>query len=202
MEKLKTFVIILIINLSMLGCVGYLAYDNYQEHKQFGAYIGGLTDSTTGARVNIDYHDYAKHKGDTFTLATSTDIAAGAYFDLMIEVGDVELHMFPTAEVEAESILYIYEGGTVSASGTALTIYNDNRTSDITSDVDAYYAPTITTEGTALREKHVGSGKTIGGEARTNGEIILKPETVYLFRVLNNSVSTGWISPDLTWSEL
>ena len=33
-------------------------------------------------------------------------------------------------------------------------------------------------------------------------ELVLKNNTTYLFQVLNNSVSTGWISPDLTWYEL
>ena len=60
-------------------------------------------------------------------------VGAAASVDLLIKVGsNKELHFICAAGAGAEALVYFYENPTITANGTAVTIYNMNRCSSNT----------------------------------------------------------------------
>ena len=93
--------------------------------------------------------------------------------------------------------IYLYEGTTVSADGTAVTVHNTNRNSSNTADTPVYHTPTVTGVGTEIHHQWLppsatGAGQTHDGvtDAQQGEEWILAPSTNYMLRVENNSGNT------------
>jgi hypothetical protein len=105
-------------------------------------------------------------------------------------------------EIEAE--MKIFENPTLTGDGTALTVYSRNRNlTSIANTTLAYHTPTIAAEGdgTLLRTKHFGTGRTVGAEARGAHEWLLKQNESYLLRVTNALSSNNWVTVILDWYE-
>ena len=106
---------------------------------------------------------------------------------------DIISHALWTVEGEHETELYLYEGATVSNTGTWVNVYNNNRNSANTALVEAYSAPTVTAYGTLVESDHAGSGRASGGVgSRSDHEFIGKQNTDYIFIVSNVTAQSMW----------
>ena len=136
--------------------------------------------------------DFFKQKvldGKAFYTEDITTIAGGADEDILLKVGSEKVWLF--AIVDADDILDIllYEGTTVSADGTALTINDMNRTTDNTCSVSPFTGPTITADGDLLEQEsilNVARSARVGF-VRIRVGWLLAANTNYLIRIDNTS---------------
>jgi len=162
-----------------------------------------VADGPTHSLCFIDVEHFEIHAGTSFRVAAFADIAAGATWDwqLITPNTPIRIHMFFDVEVEAETEIEIRERATFAAVASVATP-NRDRNSATTAKLLVDPGATVATPGTLLWSFKLGSGKKSGGGSRPANEIILARNTIYLFRMKNTSVSTGWISPELNWYEI
>ena len=137
-----------------------------------------------------------------------TDVADAASVDILV-VTDPGVELFIVGEAVADGKAYIdiYEGATVSASGTELTQYNRSRGSAKTNGSTIYHTPTVTDTGTVISYGLMAGGeapghRSIGGAGGIGADFIFKGDTIYLFRITNKSGSASDISIHLdTWDK-
>lgn len=144
----------------------------------------------------IDAAHQHVHEGifyNSFNINLS--VAAGATEEWLLFTGNVYSHTAYTIKAGGDAFFRFYEGVSVSTSGTQKTLSNNNRNSGNTSSNKFFSNSAISTSGTTIAEGFVvgGTGDTtsFGGEAgafaRGGTEWLLKPNTIYGFRCLNNS---------------
>jgi len=162
-------------------------------------------DSTTGATTTIDYAHHELHASSSFTADYTVELANGATIDILVITPNTTkwAHMEYILMVELETEMKIYEGPTTTNDGTGLTEFNRDRNSSTAATTVVSHTPTIAggSEGTLIRTKHIGAGKTAGGESRDLSEFILKQNTKYLYRITNATSSVNWITFILSWYE-
>ena len=105
-------------------------------------------------------------------------------------------HWSLTSEVVGYAKVEIFEGAVTTDDGTAITRLNRNRNSLIESSTLAYHTPTVTTDGTKIVTKFLGSvaGKkeSVGDNFVASNHFLLKQDTKYLLRMtskLNNTIA-------------
>jgi hypothetical protein len=141
------------------------------------------------------------HEGKMFHVTSKiTGLVDTASADILIKVpASTHPHFQRTrTNVGAGDVDIIsYEGSTVSADGTPLSVHNTNRNSILTPVTEIYSAPTVTGLGTEIHTlwippTGVGIGQSQIGlaGAEAGEEWILKPNTNYIHRVTNESGST------------
>lgn len=155
-------------------------------------------DGHSGAIVNVRFPTERIHSGKAFfcinTITTDT-----ATLDRLVQVpAGCEPHTRWFIECSEDTSAYVYEGVTVSASGTPLSSYNHLRSSTITPAVTTYLSPTVASTGTLIWSQEFG-GKKVSGYTESEDEIIFKPNTLYLFRTI--ATGTYWYSGKLKWCE-
>lgn len=190
--------------------------DIEQLYRQFddGAYEA-LTvalapfDETTGAALVIDTVHHEVHEGEMFHAShTNGSVSNGANVDVLLATGAaVETHASWEVFAGGQVTIYLYEAPTVSANGTALTVYNMKRDSLNAPDGLLYHTPTVSATGSvALVNGRILPGGTspttrVGGGIRSGAEWILAPDTLYLLRVANTSGGTIAVNVVLEWYE-
>jgi len=166
---------------------------------EYGAYGHILGDNIfRGAIITIPPEHHEIHCGDSYVSTRVADVGNGATDELLIivpnETGtgqDQKLyHLVVEGICESEGEWELFESPTVSNNGTALSVLNRNRNSTNTDYLGIYHTPTTSADGTSLEKIHVGSGKGIGGEGRTD-EWVLKNNTIYLARFTNFTTSSN-----------
>ena len=148
--------------------------------------------------TTISYAHEKCHSGKFFNFSyVGNGILAAANLEVLIQTGSpAELHAAFGFDVEGQCEMLIYEGTTVSAAGTAVTIIDVNRVTANTSQATATHTPTVTAVGTQLRHVFVPGGTIFppggsdGAPVRGGTELILAPSTNYLIRVNNTSGGT------------
>jgi hypothetical protein len=160
-----------------------------------------------GAAIAIPPEHHEIHCGDSYESKYTGDLANGATVNFAIIVpneglsetnpGDSQAtkqyHFKLRVDTEAEGLVQIYEGATLSDNGTALVVMNQNRNSSLVDYLGLYVGPTITSDGTKLPlDQRIGSGKAVGGSAERSNEIILKDNTIYLVRITNSTTSNNY----------
>lgn len=165
--------------------------------------IEARQDRSTGAMACIDYEHLEIHAGDHYFIKDWSDIAGSATVDFLVVTPNTTkwAHMVIEFSFEAEANITVYEGATTSANGTAITINNRQRNSVNTAGVTAFTGPTVITTGTSIARYKAGAGKSAGGEVRAAAELILKQDTKYLIRVVNDTVTTNWCDYIADWYE-
>jgi len=160
-------------------------------------------DSASHALETIEIEHFEVHRGDAYTIARFTSVAAGAFYDWEFTTPNTAkwLHMFFDIEVEAESEISVYEDADLGVGGVD-GAYNRNRNSANVTGATIKINPAINALGTLLWSWKLGSGKKFGGESRERNEFVMKQDTTYLFRVKNTSASPGWVSVQFHWYEL
>lgn len=154
----------------------------------------------------INHNHYEVHKGTFYGISHFfDDLANGANADVLIKVGaNKTLHINVSVYSSGFGTIYFYEDTTASNNGTAITIYNMNRTSDNTSNATTFYTPTVTDVGTQLIVTGIPGGEkknAIGGIAKPNSEFILAKSKNYMVRVNNSSGDTSDVIMNIEWYE-
>jgi len=118
-------------------------------------------------------------------------LANGAQLNLLYRTGANSVSIVSEVAAGGNALIQTYEGATVTGAnyGTPLTITNMNRAYAATIPaLLVYHTPTLATTGSLMRQGFLAGGAGFGRQgsnlqAGTNW--ILKPSTIYLFRVTN-----------------
>ena len=151
----------------------------------------------------IDTEHSKIHEGKAFIASTyKEDLADDAEYNFLIKNTDVsELHAVFAINFEGNAIVDVFEGTTVSADGTEITVYNRKRSSTTASGATAFHTPTITDDGTSISKTVIpgASGPNAsGGNNQGRFEWLLKVDTNYMVRVKNiaGAAKSGTITAD------
>lgn len=172
-----------------------------------GTVIRIEADALVKALTIITTPHHMIHEGKGFIASNYfADVADATNALLRILVGaNKELHATLSVAVQGNGDLKISEGTTYTNNGTAVTIYDKNRTTGNASDALCYHTPTIDAFGPTIFRSHVpgGTKQRALGSVRTNGEEwILKKSTDYLFRFTNRGGDDMDISIELEFYEV
>jgi len=150
---------------------------------------GGIpaeVDNSTHSMQTIEYSHHEIHAGSHYKAGfMNTDLDTDATVQLLFVTPNTTkwAHWTLTAQATGSAKIEVYEGTSVSANGTAVTRWNRNRNSTNTSTTLVYHTPTVTTSGTKMITKYIGSEgfrSNIGGEHRGDSEFMLLQNTKYL----------------------
>ena len=139
-------------------------------------------DKITRAMPVVDYSHHEIHEGDHFFVKGFFDLNTST-FDFMFVTPNTITYSHSIWEVAAEGEMnfLLYENASVSANGTPIPSFNNNRNSNNIALTLAYELPTVITTGALVWSGVVGSAKASGGIARSDNEFIGRINTKYLF---------------------
>ena len=152
-------------------------------------------DKSTGTLQVINYEHHEIHSGSHYEVRINKDMPNGGTYNIAFTTPDTAkwVHIIFGISVELQADIILYEGITSFTGGTAVTPMNNNRNSVNTSGVTDMEFDTTPTLGTPLTLAHMvlGSGRAVGGEARSQSEFVLKQNTTYLVAIVNQSGSAA-----------
>jgi len=144
----------------------------------------------------LDVSHKRLHEGTLFTttklFSGAGVIANDASVNFLISVGAAySPHFIVDMAAGGDFTSQFFEGSTVSANGTELSLFNRFRPSSNTTDTDIFYAPTVTGDGTGLQTSFLPGGRAgqaVGGQdGGFDLEMVLSKSTLYLYRATNIS---------------
>jgi len=163
------------------------------------------TDEFTGFDIGITGDHAYIHQGKAFSAMGQVSLAAAGVYSLTLTTPAASagyIHLRPAFFSSSTSYakMSIIEAPTFTA-GTAATPVNRSRNS-LTAPTAVYkYNAGYTSGGTVLDITTVGTGGNptarAGGGVGADAEIVLKPETTYLFYIEN---PTGGATSNITWN--
>ncbi len=166
---------------------------------------GQGSDRTTGAASAVDYAHHEVHEGGSFQASHAEDIGSGSTYKFLITTPDTTkwIHMFALLIAEIETEVRLYEAPTTPSAGSDLPAYNKNRNSAQVTGLTALKRGISTVaDGTLIQTVHIGSGRTDGGQARSENEWILKQNTSYVIAIQNVSgAAANYCTLVLNWYE-
>jgi len=131
-------------------------------------------------------------------------VANSAVADVIITT-DVIPHVGMSVTAQGNAHLFLFEDPTATTVGSnTLTIGNCDRNSVLATSASASHTPSVTGTGTQIGRSFMGGGirnSAVGGEATTQLEFILLPNTKYLFRATNKSGGAADISINIAFYE-
>ena len=145
-------------------------------------------DTITNAQLGVDYAHHEIHGGSGYMLSYNVTLAGGLDSFVIITTPDTAkwAHFLWSVVSDAVMTAYLYETYTGSG-GTGLTARNRNRNSTNTSGLTIAHTPTGAADGTIIWQDTAGTAghpaSSSGGSVATRGELILKQNKVYLFRL-------------------
>lgn len=152
-----------------------------------------------GALVTVSAERWEMHQGDQYISShIFANVAAAASVGMYLGLGADDVDFSYALTAGQETLLYMYENPTVSASGTALAEINMNRGNGNVSSASASYGPTVSSFGTALFERMV-PGNIVGGRDEPRGYWNLDATDSYLLRIVNNSAASCNVSCAFIW---
>lgn len=191
------------------GPVGGMA----QLYRDFGDYQAQVVslapfDDQTGGAIVMDVVHHEVHEGEMRHGGyTVTSLGNGANLELLLDVGAVDAHSTWEVFAGGQVVVSLWESPTVGSLGTALPVWNMNRTVTTTAASALYHTPSVTATGTiTLVNARILPGGTspttrVGGGIRSGAEWILAPETAYLMRVTNTSGGSIAVNVVTEWYE-
>ena len=164
-------------------------------------------DSLSELLVAEDPEIYYIHSGKGFSSSISLSIANSATGYILLVTGNDNQHLhlrdYAIEATSAPVTITLYEGATVSNSGTPVSVINLNRTSANTTTASLYSAPTVTGNGTQLIQHQLTGTKQDGGFGMTTSkEIVLNSNTNYLFAIANTSGGSSTVMVRPFWVEV
>jgi len=166
-----------------------------------------IIDPSSQAAIQIDGPHYEVHRGAAFVGYTYSLDLDSATISVSFKTPDsaVLLHVVPVASADKVSLFQVLEAPTITAgTGTDVVAYNRRRTNTFTSSilslattpVKGSYTTgaTVTNTGTILYAEVIGGGRGNFGStsaSRGTAEWILKPNTVYCFRITAQADNTA-----------
>lgn len=144
---------------------------------------------SSGAAAQLSIEHFKVHKGLYFYFQDfATGIGNGATRNVLIVTANNGKAVHCKFSLSTLGGRYtLYEDTTTSANGTAIAVFNRDRTSANTASTTAFVGPTITTNGTQLYVFLVSSSAP--SEKDSLLEVILKPGTKYLITFLSTTGS-------------
>lgn len=179
-----------------------------------GKYVGNPTilkdlRADVSSELIFISHEHSKiHEGKLFGAGyMNATLANDGNLDLHITTPvDYSVHTYIKTSGGGDSEFLIYEGTTFTANGTAITPINHNRTSSNVATTLAYHTPTVNVIGTQLWQEFVpgGSGGASPGAVGhpTSEQVVLAPNTEYLFRLVNRSGVVDYFNLLLSFYEV
>ncbi|MCK4258745.1 MAG: hypothetical protein KAX49_07190 [Halanaerobiales bacterium] len=146
-------------------------------------------DDTSGAMEIVEYEHHEIHEGNHFFICDYDDtLGIGDTIEFVITTPNTLkwAHMLFDFSSILGAELEVYEGSSDVVGGTSTTPTNNNRNSGTTSDLTLLKDPTSITDGTRIAGYLAGANRTAGFNSR-NREIILKQDTIYLFRFTSDA---------------
>lgn len=146
-------------------------------------------DKKTNSLIIIDFGHHEIHEGDHFFKKSYVEIPSLSQVDFLFitPTNGKELHLVVNTEGSSEYTVEAYEDATISNNGTSVEYFNRNRNSLNNGTGELYFNPTIVDIGNLIFDAKKGAGKQSGGETRANNEIILKKNSYYILRMINNA---------------
>jgi hypothetical protein len=136
----------------------------------------------------IEKEHYEIHEGDFYSatsVETDIDNAISQKWMFVAPDSAKRIHIAARISATGAGFVYFFAEGTVSDSGLAIPLYNNDRNSVKNTTLLAYKDPTVTTEGTLLMADYFGSNDNhsrIGGAVKMSAEYILKQGKTYLLK--------------------
>ena len=158
-----------------------------------GQYVYGLGSGASGDPLRLVSKRYSNalvEDGKIFTFAPRFSLANNAVLNYLIKTPatpKVTIYQIDCSADNAPVMHDLYESTAVSANGTAVTPFNNNRTSATAAATLIYSGPTVTSTGTALISDMVIGGKAAGGQDQGEFRLILAPSTNYLLQITQSS---------------
>ena len=154
----------------------------------------------------IDTVQYNIQDGKGYRAAHRfTAVADNASKDVLVQVGATKTpHTLILVSNEGDSHLDIYEGTTISSSGSALGVFNKNRQSSGTSETNIFHTPTVSSTGTVINNIFLPGGRknsATGNNSLSQSEWMLKKSTNYLVRITNKSGAVIDMSTEIEYYE-
>jgi hypothetical protein len=166
-------------------------------------HVTGIT-VEDGSISNIE-HEHAKiHESehwfykDVFDFVTT----AGTIHNIVVAVGAAEPHFKFECYGSQEMDIEIYEGSTVTAAtGTAISILNNNRNSLVAPVTTFLKDATVTSNGTLIWKGKTGVSRAAGAATGQVSEIILKKSTKYTMLFTKPASGVAWLAGSLSFYE-
>lgn len=168
-----------------------------------------ILEHATGAVTNIDSNHRYIHMGKLFESFVKTTIAAAGTYTIAIKTPvDKELHYTPSTIMPSADKITIefLEGGTYTG-GTDVPVINHKRTGGASETQLVKEGVTVSTSGTKIAQVFlpgsVGAGQTRVGSTygTSQNEMILKKDTVYLYKITNGSSGSNTVQVNFFWYE-
>ncbi len=145
--------------------------------------------------VDADTIEFGLESGKTFIAAfTEVALAAGGTSEILLQTGASLVHMTLLVSVSAAFRGFLFEDATFSAEGDAVPNIARDRTDILTPSLTITSAPTLIADGNSLGNTFFPGGRgaqAIGSFMAGTGDWFLKPNSVYLIRLLNLSNTTS-----------
>ena len=168
------------------------------------SYIFPLVDIITGALVSVDELHHEIHDGEHFSATFAETIGSGSASVLLLETPGsavAEIHFVADLESSAAGTLIFSETPNATV-GTAVTAYNNKRTSGTSALTTVTSSGAVTTTGTILGNMVVGAGgagNKVGGESGARNEWILNNDARYLLQYTASAASN--VAWNVLWYE-
>lgn len=174
-----------------------------------------LIESNSRGSLGIDAEHAYFYLGKFFDVHHyNNSLGNGAGLNILFDIGTttgyIHLSLISATVSSGPCRVFLFENTTVSALGTALSVINLNRASSNVSAIAVYHTPTITSDGTDIHSDFMPLGKDQGGSniaAGYENHMVLKPNTKYMFRVLNESggiikaaICIAWFESDTSFN--
>jgi hypothetical protein len=159
-------------------------------------------DHSTQSVQQVDYAHHEIHEGSHFYIRGWSDVAVTTT-DFLVRTADTTkwCHTVWDFATEGEFEFELFEDTVVSADGTSIAAFNNNRNSSKVATLQAFASPTVTTPGTSIWMGKTGTGRNAGGDNRADSELVLKQGTDYLFRFTKVGAGTLWLDYEFSWYE-
>ena len=158
-------------------------------------------ETISGGFKSIDIPHARIHLSQHYTASDAATVNATTKNYLVITPDTTtRCHFTYSIEGDGKATIVFNETGTVSANGTQITAYNNDRNSANAATLLVYKDPTVTGAGTTIENDLLGSGKKTGGENRNEEEFILKQNTKYLLRL--TTTANVDVVVDFHWYEV
>jgi hypothetical protein len=145
-----------------------------------------------GFWATIDRAHDEIHEGEYFTGFHTAAVSSGASLNLGLTIGAKEAHMTFGLTSTAAGTFTLYHSSSF-AGGTALSLFNQNETSENVATAALVHTPSITLNGAAV-EMHIigttGMFTASGGSAGSRDEWVLAPGKKYLLKFIASANAT------------
>lgn len=172
----------------------------------YGHNTPAAVDPISACLGGIDVAHGQVHAGRMFFIDSYSDLSNGEIKDFLFVAPSIasskEAHLLWEINWEAEGEMLVYEDVVTASLGSSVQIFNRRRDSSTVPVSSIYTAPSISSSGTLLISKRVGSGKGFGGNDRSNMELVLCCDKKYLFRFINRTTSDNLLDYQADWYEV